>query len=73
MQESNGHTLNGNMTKTNDKWTELHSSQKEFGVEFEKFYGFKPSRVDRRFNMTLSDMTYMPKVHHPPHIFQDES
>ena len=65
MQESNGHTLNGNMSKTGDKLAELHSDRKEFGVEFEDFYGFKPSRVDRRFNMTLSDMSYMPKVGHP--------
>ena len=44
---------------------ELHSSRHNFHVEFEKFYGTEPRHVDRRFDLSLSDLTYLPKVESP--------
>ena len=41
---------------------ELHSGLKRLNIDFERFYGIKPSKVDRRFVITLSDLTYLPKV-----------
>ena len=34
-------------------------------VEFENFYGTEPRHVDRRFELSLSDLTYLPKVDSP--------
>ncbi len=44
------------------KQNELHNYQHEVHIEFEKFYGMKPTHVDRRFDLTLSDLTYLPRV-----------
>ena len=41
---------------------EMHSRLKKLSINFERFYGIKPSRMDRRFIITLSDMSYLPKV-----------
>lgn len=46
--------------KANER--ELHSSRHKVHVEFEKFYGTEPRHVDRRFELSLSDLTYLPKV-----------
>ena len=43
----------------------LHSSRHNVHVEFEKFYGTEPKHVDRRFDLSLSDLTYVPKVESP--------
>lgn len=52
-------TANG----TDDIMTkELYSDLKSFNVDFKRFYGTEPTRVDRRFVATLSDLTYLPKV-----------
>ena len=50
---------------------EIHSDRKELNVEFEGFYGIKPSKVDRRFKVSLSDMSYMPKVREYSLFFLD--
>lgn len=47
------------------KESELHSSRHNVHVEFEKFYGTEPRLVDRRFDLSLSDLTYLPKVESP--------
>ena len=44
---------------------ELHSNRHNVHVEFEKFYGTEPRHVDRRFDLSLSDLTYLPKVKSP--------
>ena len=44
------------------KNTELDSQARVFVVEFKEFYRFEPSRVDRRFTLTLSAQSYLPKV-----------
>lgn len=44
------------------KETELHAPKKSKNVNFEDFYGLRPTRVDRRFDVTLSDHSYLPKV-----------
>lgn len=44
------------------KEIELHSEKKSKNVNFEAFYGIRPTRVDRRFDVTLSDHSYLPKV-----------
>ena len=41
---------------------ELHTSRHNVHVEFEKFYGTEPRRVDRRFDLSLLHLTYLPKV-----------
>jgi hypothetical protein len=35
---------------------------RKLDVEFKQFYGVEPSRVDRRFTLTLSEQSYLPKV-----------
>ena len=47
---------------------EMHTGVRKIGVNFEGFYGFKPSRVDSRFTITLSDLSYLPKVDRAHHI-----
>ena len=47
------------------KERELHSNRHKVHVEFEKFYGTEPRHVDRRFELGLSDLTYLPKVDLP--------
>jgi hypothetical protein len=44
------------------KQSELQATKKTNIVDFEAFYGIKPTRIDRRFNVTLSDHSYLPKV-----------
>ena len=34
-------------------------------AEFEEFYGKKPRPVDRRLELSLSDLTHIPKVDSP--------
>ena len=41
---------------------ELHNHPNTVHVEFENFYGFTPTHVDRRFDLRLSDLSYLPKV-----------
>ena len=62
MFEQNGHpspVLNGSID-TLDR--EIHSHLNKLNVEFQNFYGIQPTRVDRRFPVNLSDLTYLPKV-----------
>lgn len=47
------------------KERELHSNLRKIHVEFEKFYGVEPTYVDRRFDIVLSDLSYLPKVCSP--------
>ncbi|KAF2009734.1 hypothetical protein BU24DRAFT_358557 [Aaosphaeria arxii CBS 175.79] len=47
------------------KENELHATKKSRNVTFENFYGHKPTRVDRRFDVTLSDHSYLPKIENP--------
>ncbi len=44
------------------KQNELYNYLHKVHIEFEKFYGIKPMHVDRRFDLMLSDLTYLPKV-----------
>ena len=41
---------------------QLHSNRHKTHVDFERFYGVEPARVDRNFDLTLSDFSYLPKV-----------
>ncbi|RAL00771.1 uncharacterized protein BO80DRAFT_475284 [Aspergillus ibericus CBS 121593] len=34
-------------------------------VDFKAFYGIGPQRVNRKFNISLSDLSYQPKIHNP--------
>jgi hypothetical protein len=49
---------------------ELYGDLKKFHVEFKRFYGSEPVHVDREFVITLSDLSYLPKVpyFHPFHL-----
>ncbi|MCJ1247109.1 hypothetical protein MMC30_004320 [Trapelia coarctata] len=47
------------------KTKELYSDLKNFDVDFKRFYGIEPTRVDRRFVATLSKLTYLPKFDNP--------
>ena len=44
------------------KEMELHSPPCSLRVEFQGFYGYPPSAIDRRFNISLSNSSYVPKV-----------
>lgn len=44
---------------------ELHNHRNKVHVEFENFYGIVPTHVDRRFDLRLSDLSYIPKVCSP--------
>ena len=44
------------------KQRELHSNRRIVHVDFERFYGIEPTRVDREFDLVLSDLTYLSKV-----------
>jgi hypothetical protein len=55
--------LNGTKAVKN---TELDGQTRMLDVEFTQFYGVEPSRVDRRFTLTLSEQSYLPKVIYPP-------
>ena len=50
------------------KEREIHNNPREIHVEFEEFYGIEPSRVDRRFDLRLSDLSYIPKVYSPARL-----
>ena len=41
---------------------EIHAEQKSFSVDFENFFGYRPNVVDRKFWLTLSDLSYLPKA-----------
>ena len=41
---------------------QLHSIRHKVHVDFERFYGVEPARVDRDFDLTLSDFSFLPKV-----------
>ena len=43
----------------------MHSDLKKFNVDFQSFYGFEPKRVDRRFLVNLSELSYLPKAFLP--------
>ncbi|KAF2819835.1 hypothetical protein CC86DRAFT_412757 [Ophiobolus disseminans] len=47
------------------KESELHAAKKSRNVNFEAFYGIEPTRIDRRFDVTLSDHSYLPKIENP--------
>lgn len=47
------------------KERELHNHPNKVHVEFEQFYGIAPTHVDRRFELRLSDLSYLPKVCSP--------
>ena len=44
---------------------EMNNNPNKIHVNFDEFYGIKPTNIDRRFDLTLSDLSYLPKVHHP--------
>ena len=44
------------------KQKELHSNRQIVQVDFERFFGIEPARLDRTFDSTISDSTYLPKV-----------
>ena len=44
------------------KQRELHNNRHMVHVDFERFFGIEPARVDRTFDLTISDFTYLPKV-----------
>jgi hypothetical protein len=44
------------------KESELYSKVRQVDVDFKRFFGVGPARVDRRFTLTLSEQTYLPKV-----------
>ena len=46
--------------------TELYTESRKFDVDFKRFYGIEPKHVDRRFVISLSGLSYLPKVLLPP-------
>ncbi|KFY93014.1 hypothetical protein V500_03958 [Pseudogymnoascus sp. VKM F-4518 (FW-2643)] len=48
-----------------EKSKEMHNNTNRVPVDFTKFYGIKPTNVDRRFDLILSDLSYLPKVNKP--------
>ena len=44
------------------KQREPHSNRRKVHIDFENFYGIESTRVDRTFELTLSDTPYLPKV-----------
>ncbi|OOF97595.1 hypothetical protein ASPCADRAFT_144251 [Aspergillus carbonarius ITEM 5010] len=36
-----------------------------YAVDFKSFFGIGPQNVNRKFNISLSDLSYLPKVHNP--------
>ena len=44
----------------------MHSNLNKLDVKFQNFYGIQPKRVDRRFLVNLSELTYLPKVFPSP-------
>ena len=47
------------------KASERFTDARELDVEFARFFGVKPTRVDRRFKLRLTEQTYLPKVSYP--------
>jgi hypothetical protein len=41
---------------------EIHTHKNRVHVDFTEFYGIEPTQVDRRFDLTLSDLSYLPNV-----------
>ena len=44
------------------KQREIHCNRHRVHVDFKRFYGIEPAHVDRNFDLTLSDLSYLPKV-----------
>jgi len=42
---------------------EIHNNPNLVHVDFSEFYGIEPTHVDRRFDLKLSDLSYLPKVY----------
>ncbi|PYH89980.1 hypothetical protein BO71DRAFT_93366 [Aspergillus ellipticus CBS 707.79] len=45
--------------------TGFHDPERTVNVDFKKFFGVDPRHVNRNFNITLTDLTYQPKIHDP--------
>lgn len=41
---------------------EMNNNPNRIHVNFDEFYGIKPTNIDRRFDLVLSDLSYLPKV-----------
>ena len=41
---------------------ELHTTVKTLSVDFKRFYGSSPTRVDKKFTVRLSGLSYLPKI-----------
>lgn len=59
------------VTKDDVTKTELYTDLRKFDVDFKRFYGIEPAHVDRRFVITLSELSYLPKVP-PPSSFRPD-
>ncbi|KAE8133790.1 hypothetical protein BDV38DRAFT_274004 [Aspergillus pseudotamarii] len=44
---------------------EMHTDVRTLEVEFEHFFGIVPSKINRRFPLSLSEQSYLPKVENP--------
>ena len=41
---------------------EMHTGVRTLEVDFERFFGVVPSRVNSSFSLTLAEQSYLPKV-----------
>lgn len=56
---TNLETENGVNGKHTD---EMHTGVRTLEVDFERFFGIEPSKVNRSFSLTLAEQSYLPKV-----------
>ena len=55
----NGHS---NQVALDGTIRELHTNIKTLNVDYKQFFGNTPIRVDKKFKLNLSDLSYLPKV-----------
>jgi hypothetical protein len=63
---ANHDAIENDTVQENIAKTELYTELRKFDVNFKRFYGIEPKHVDRRFMISLSELSYLPKVLLPP-------
>jgi len=62
--------VNGTKATNKDvesKMSEMFSQIEQVDIDFKRFFGVKPTRVDRRFTLKLTEQMYLPKVNNSRH------
>ncbi|KAJ1329822.1 hypothetical protein MN608_06558 [Microdochium nivale] len=52
-------------SRTQGMHSEIHTYVRTLDVNFERFFGTKPTRVDEAFTISLTEQSYLPKVDDP--------